>query len=263
PGIKDVLLTPVVDGDFLPDKPLHLFHNAAEIDYLAGVNNMDGFSFTATDIPSLRNRTEETPAEDVRRLLTAYAKDMGPEAVRLAFAEYFSRWGPSPSQETIQRTAVDIGTDYIFLVSTQAALNLRTANAVPARTFSYLLSEPNLLAGPGTSYPDWMGADHTDDLLYVFGKPFTYPHIFGDRQKNLSGYMIAYWTNFARTGNPNNGILKVPVTWPEYTSATQKFLDIHAEMNESSVREKMRYNFVKLWTKTLPNLKSHAATDIQ
>lgn len=62
PNIKHLLLVPVVDGDFLPDKPEKLFHNAAEIDYLAGVNDMDGFSFTAMDVHSLRNKTEETPA---------------------------------------------------------------------------------------------------------------------------------------------------------------------------------------------------------
>lgn len=59
--------------------------------------------------------------------------------------------------------------------------------------------------------------------------------------------------------NPNNGILKVPVNWPEFTPATQQFLDISAKMNGSSVREKMRHNFVQLWTKTLPSLKSHDA----
>lgn len=68
------------------------------------------------------------------------------------------------------------------------------------RTYSYLLTEPSLMAGPDKPYHDWMGADHADDLQYVFGKPFTTPKAYGDRQRALSGYMIAYWTNFARTG---------------------------------------------------------------
>lgn len=61
PNIKNVVLTPVVDGDFLPDEPEKLMHNAADIDYLAGVNNMDGFGFTTRDIPSLKSKKEETP----------------------------------------------------------------------------------------------------------------------------------------------------------------------------------------------------------
>lgn len=61
PGLKNLPLSPVVDGDFLPDQPGNLFHNAAEIDYLAGVNDMDGHLFTSQDIPSLGDKNQETP----------------------------------------------------------------------------------------------------------------------------------------------------------------------------------------------------------
>lgn len=61
PSITQQLLSPVVDGDFLPDRPANLFHNAAEVDYVAGVNNMDGHVFTAKDIPSLGDKNQETP----------------------------------------------------------------------------------------------------------------------------------------------------------------------------------------------------------
>lgn len=49
-------------------------------------------------------------------------------------------------------------------------------------------------------YPSWMGADHADDLQYVFGKPFATPLGYWPRHRDLSGYMINYWTNFAKTG---------------------------------------------------------------
>ena len=58
--MKNVLLSPVVDGDFLPDQPINLFHNTADIDYLAGVNDMDGHHFTLQDIPSLGIKNQET-----------------------------------------------------------------------------------------------------------------------------------------------------------------------------------------------------------
>lgn len=68
------------------------------------------------------------------------------------------------------------------------------------RTFSYMFSEPNRLGGITKPYPSWMGADHADDLQYVFGKPFTTPLGYWPRHRDVSGYMIAYWTNFAKTG---------------------------------------------------------------
>lgn len=61
PTVKYLVLSPVVDGDFLPDQPGNLFHNAAEIDYLAGVNNMDGHLFSSKDIPSIGDKNQETP----------------------------------------------------------------------------------------------------------------------------------------------------------------------------------------------------------
>lgn len=63
-------------------------------------------------------------SDEVIRLLAAYT---GPEGFQVASDEYFSKWGASPSQETIQRAAVEIGTDYNFLVSTQVALYLHAA----------------------------------------------------------------------------------------------------------------------------------------
>lgn len=42
---------------------------------------------------------------------------------------YSSEWESTPSQTTIKRTAVDIGTDYIFLVPIETAIYLHAANA--------------------------------------------------------------------------------------------------------------------------------------
>lgn len=51
----------MIDGDFLPDDPGNLFHNAADIDYIAGVNDMDGHLFTALDVPSINSHLWNTP----------------------------------------------------------------------------------------------------------------------------------------------------------------------------------------------------------
>uniref|UniRef100_A0A668V2K5 Carboxylesterase type B domain-containing protein n=1 Tax=Oreochromis aureus TaxID=47969 RepID=A0A668V2K5_OREAU len=192
--------------NFLPDEP-----GNSEIDYLAGVNDMDGRSFTAQDIPSLSDKNKEIPVsvsfflciEDVKRLLAAYTKKKGEAGLDIAFAEYISNWDSTPSQDTIKRTAVEIGTDYIFLVPTEAEVYLHAADKVrltSGHTYFCVMSEPRLLAGPNKPYHDWVGADHTDDPQYVFGKLFTTPSAYGQRHRDLSGYMIAYWTNFARTG---------------------------------------------------------------
>uniref|UniRef100_A0A3B5AAF4 Carboxylic ester hydrolase n=1 Tax=Stegastes partitus TaxID=144197 RepID=A0A3B5AAF4_9TELE len=200
PIVFNLVLSPVIDGDFLPDDPSNLFHNAADIDYIAGVNDMDGHLFTALDVPSINSNVLDTPIDDVKRLLGAYTKEKGAAGLNNAYSTYTANWGTSPSWETIKKTVVAIGTDYIFLVPTQAALYLHASNARTGRTYSYLFSEPSRLGGLVMPYPSWMGADHADDLQYVFGKPFATPLGYWPSHRDLSGYMIAYWTNFAKTG---------------------------------------------------------------
>lgn len=53
-------LAPVVDGDFIPDHPSKLFHNAAKFDYIAGTNSMDGHLFAGADIPSINQKYKTT-----------------------------------------------------------------------------------------------------------------------------------------------------------------------------------------------------------
>ncbi|TNN43540.1 Bile salt-activated lipase [Liparis tanakae] len=253
PMVNNLALSPVIDGDFLPDEPSKLFHNAAKIDYIAGVNDMDSHLFTGLDVPSINSDRLYTPINDVRRLLASYTKK-GKAALDQAFSTYSSTWGPNPNDDTIKKTIVAIGTDYLFLVPTQTSLYLHAAKATTGRTYSYLFSEPSRLGGVAKPYPSWMGADHAEDLQYVFGKPFTTPLGYWPRHRDVSGYFIAYWTNFAKTGDPNNGELRVPTAWPKFTSNSHRYLEINSKMDRNYVQQKMRLRYVHFWTSVLPNI---------
>lgn len=65
-----------------------------------------------------------------------------------------------------------------------------------ARTYSYLFNMKTRIPG----FPAWVEAEHAEDLQYLFGKPFSMPLVYFPRHRDLSGYMIAYWTNFAKSG---------------------------------------------------------------
>ena len=52
-----------------------------------------------------------------------------------------------------------------------------------------------------TVNPSWVRADHTVEIVSVFGFGFVQPDIkFSAEDKTLSKTMMSYWTNFARTG---------------------------------------------------------------
>nr|XP_060638420.1 fatty acyl-CoA hydrolase precursor, medium chain-like [Anolis sagrei ordinatus] len=92
--------------------------------------------------------------------------------------------------------------------------------------------------------PDFVQADHGDELFFVFGKPF----LAGegtDKERNLSKTMMKYWANFARKGDPNGAGL---VAWPSY-SQEEQYLDIGLKQR---VAKKLKEGRVRFWSQTLP-----------
>ncbi|XP_033474800.1 bile salt-activated lipase-like [Epinephelus lanceolatus] len=251
--VMDLLeLAPVIDGDFIPDDPSRLFHNAAGVDYMAGVNSMDGHIFAGVDVPSINQRKANTTVEDVKGLLAGLTKEKGNAAIDSAYSVYSSTWGSAPDPEVVKKTVADIETDFLFLVPTQIALQLHANNASGAHTYSYLFNMKTRIPG----FPRWVGAEHAEDLQYVFGKPFATPLVYFPRHRDLSRYMIAYWTNFARTGDPSNGNHKVPAPWPAYTRAHHPYMTINHKISKSSVSYDLRSEYVTYWTQTYSRLPS-------
>nr|XP_054586311.1 bile salt-activated lipase [Nothobranchius furzeri] len=251
--VMDLLeLAPVVDGDFLPDEPMKLFPNAAQFDYLAGVNSMDGHIFAGVDVPSINSEKANTTEEQVKGLLGGLTKEKGNAAVASAFSVYSVHWGSVPQPDVVKKTVADIETDFLFLVPTQIALQLHANNTNACRTYSYLFNMKTRIPG----FPRWVEAEHAEDLQYLFGKPLSTPLVYFPRHRDLSRYMIAYWTNFAKTGDPSKGNSKVPVPWPPFTRNHQPYLIINHQMNKYSVSYDLRSYYVDYWTRTYSQMSA-------
>ncbi|HVW25281.1 MAG TPA: carboxylesterase family protein [Polyangiaceae bacterium] len=120
------------------------------------------------------------------------------------------------------------GTDFIFACPMRVAAGQLSAAQVP--TFSYEFSDenaPELFLPVPPSDPSFVyGAAHASEIQYLFnmdlashnGKPFT-----ADQQA-LSATMVKYWTQFAKTGNPN--IAGSPM-WPAYTASTDGIMTLN------------------------------------
>ncbi|XP_072096789.1 bile salt-activated lipase-like [Mobula birostris] len=250
PLVFNMVWVPVIDGDFIPDEPKKLYHNVAGIDYIAGTNDMDGHIFAGVDVPSI-NKAGQTYPSDLYNLIRGFTKDTKGQGVNITYEEYTRNWPSNPSQETIKKTIVNLETDVLFLVPTQLALDLHYQHAQGAQTFSYLFSYPSR----APIYPKWMGADHADDLQYVFGKPFAIPIIYRAKDRDVSRNIIAYWTNFAHTGDPSRGESQVPTPWIHYTSTYTQYLEINDDINMNSVKQRLRTGFVNFWNQTYLALK--------
>ena len=71
------------------------------------------------------------------------------------------------------------------------------------------------------------GAYHSGDLAYAFGNVGLVGVNWTDWDRELSRTMSTYWTNFARTGNPNGDGLPV---WPRYAVAQDESLEFGAQI---------------------------------
>ncbi|XP_011786817.1 PREDICTED: bile salt-activated lipase [Colobus angolensis palliatus] len=252
---------PVIDGDFIPDDPINLYANAADIDYIAGTNNMDGHLFAGIDMPAINKGKKEVTGEDFYKLVSGLTMTKGVRGAKTTFDVYTESWAQDPSQENKKKTVVDFETDILFLVPTEIAVALHRASAKSAKTYSYLFSHPSRMP----IYPKWMGADHADDIQYVFGKPFATPLGYRAQDRTVSKAMIAYWTNFAKTGDPNMGHSAVPTHWEPYASENGSYLEITKKMDGSSMKQGLRTNFVRYWTLTyvaLPTVTDQEATPV-
>ncbi|MFB9838567.1 carboxylesterase/lipase family protein [Actinoallomurus acaciae] len=111
----------------------------------------------------------------------------------------------------------------VWTDSAWACTALDTDRLLSARvpTYAYEFSDstaPWASDGSSPSFPT--GAFHASELQYLFDdEQFRTPLNAGQRQ--LSDQMIRYWTNFARTGDPNGG---GTTAWPRFAGTAVRSL---------------------------------------
>ena len=101
-----------------------------------------------------------------------------------------------------------LGTDEIFVCPARNA-DLAMAKYVPTYTYELNDKNPPFFFQPQT-FP--LGDPHFVEVPYLFDFGLS----FKPDQQQLSSTMIEYWTQFAKTGNPN---VEGAPSWPSYTGA--------------------------------------------
>jgi para-nitrobenzyl esterase len=73
---------------------------------------------------------------------------------------------------------------------------------------------PGTKIGDNPATAEDIGARHAGEIEYVFGALDSVPGVtWTEDDRRLSDQMMTYWSNFARTGDPNGDDLP---TWPRY-----------------------------------------------
>jgi para-nitrobenzyl esterase len=139
-------------------------------------------------------------------------------ATAISSAYPLSAYGSDPATQT-SLAATAVGTDMVF-----ACPGLNVSKRVLTQgspIWMYEFRDRTAIPSIGrntTSFPQ--GAAHSYELQYLFNLR----DLENNERRELQTAMSRYFTNFAQTGNPNNGGT-VPVTWPSFT-ATDKVLGL-------------------------------------
>ncbi|XP_072841139.2 fatty acyl-CoA hydrolase precursor, medium chain isoform X1 [Pogona vitticeps] len=230
----------VLDGVFFPKSPEALLEekNFMNVPYIIGINNHEsGWRIPiALKVPGY---VEGMDMETANRVLSGWEQFTGvaPNDVHL-LAEGYLKNASDPRQ--IRDQLLELLGDVSFLVPAIRTARAHRDAGCPVYFYEFQ-HPPSTLAG---LRPDFVKADHGDDVGFVFGKPFLADE-GTEEEKRLSKTVMKYWANFARNGNPNGVGL---VEWPPYDE-NEQYLEIDVKQK---VGKKLKEEYVNFWTKTLP-----------
>lgn len=186
---------PNVDGHVLTRLPALAFRDGeqAAVPLLIGNNG--------------RERSIEGGRDAVTRAITDFYGDLAPRALALyGIAGSDAPPAYAPHGEVGAQFATD--TSFRCSASTIAAWH---ASRAPTYRYEF------------TRAPEPRGAVHSYELRYMFG--MLTPAENAPLDRSLSDQMLAYWTNFAKRGDPNGEGLPA---WPRAASADGDYLEFSA-----------------------------------
>lgn len=281
---------PSIDHEFLPEDPVSLSKKTSEegkaamdffseIDFMNGVTSSEGALFagfwqhrmmmeniTNANITDGVPKTFVTDVYIPEKLSGLF--DKTPPLLVSSFQYQYTDWS-NDDPKAIRDKLLDFENDVSFFVpSTYASRVHEATNSQNAsrRNYFYLFDHK-----PGFApKPEWLkGAIHEMDLPYIFGftkglqqkmiKDFGATDTFPLSQEDFvfSKNMMTYWTNFAKSGNPNlptRNDGNIP-DWPTFDSRNRRYMELKIRMTSESVKNHLAATRIAFWEDLVPELK--------
>ena len=220
----DVQYLPVVDGAFVKANPSDVFINKSgmasellkhisKLDIIFGVTTAEGSVFLPLIDPLVEENTNNgytmSAFENVVIPMMLFLKGIPTtNATHQAIVHEYIKWNRAVSDTSIvTQSIVNMASDAAFNVDIMKAALGHSESTEGGNTYFYVFDHQTQL-----SDPRFEGASHGDEIPYVLGFPQEFMSLFlpnfqGDPAElvqpadmGLSVKMMAYWSNFAKTG---------------------------------------------------------------
>ena len=202
------LSAPFEDGYFLPKSIFSIYdkHEQNDVPVLLGWNEDDKI------VPRLLNAKEY-----VESIKKQFGKNA--EAVLALY--------PGNTDEEAAKSQGDLSRDQTFAVQGFTWANIQSSiGKSPVYVYNFNRKLP--AASPESDF----GAFHTGEVVYAYDNLFTVNRPWEKADHELAKSMSTYWTNFVKTGNPNNTSL---VKWPTYNKSSMQILQLDKKIETNKL----------------------------
>ncbi len=207
---------PVCDGKVIIDDQYKLYSKGEfmDIPVLIGTNSDEGSLF-------IKKKSVKQHLDDLDRTF-GEMKDLALECY------------PASNKKEAKQSSRNIFRDMTFAWPTYAWANLQTKYGTANVYYYYFDQHPKI----------FNGAMHASELRYVFDHMDSHPiplmH-YSDEDKALSAIMVKYWTNFAKTGNPNGEGLPEWLTFDNEKTPTMYLKGSSPKMGDIPNEKQMQF----------------------
>ncbi|TAM82869.1 MAG: carboxylesterase family protein [Acidobacteria bacterium] len=220
---------PNIDGYVLPQDVNAVFAEGKQshVPLLAGWNKDE----QAGDLYS--KKTPPTAANLVKRIRERFGPD----------ADQALRYYPHGTEDETRQSTENLASDFFTVYDTWKWLEMQNKTGdAPVYRYLFTRTPPEPLSETDDGIPlAKLGARHSAEIEYVFGVLRWKKIDWEPVDFKISDAIMTYWSNFAKTGDPNGAGLP---HWPRYTPQDRQVMILGDDIHAQPATDQKRFEFI-------------------